>query len=68
MRLAYVFLSKSTTFSIFEHEPLQRLAEEGELMSYMHEGFWQCMDTKHEQDLLEQLLNENRAPWKKWEG
>lgn len=53
--------------TIFEHEPLQRLAEEGQLMSYMHEGFWQCMDTKHEQDLLEQLLNENRAPWKKWE-
>ena len=54
--------------TIFEHEPLQRLAEEGQLMSYMHEGFWQCMDTKHEQDLLEQLLNENRAPWKKWEN
>ena len=53
--------------TIFEREPLERLAAEGELMSYMHRGFWQCMDTKREKDLLEQLLATGKAPWKKWE-
>lgn len=53
--------------TIFEREPLEKLAAEGQLMSYVHEGFWQCMDTKHEKDLLDTLLTEKRAPWKKWE-
>ena len=52
--------------TIFEREPLERLASEGELMSYMHRGFWQCMDTKREMDILENLLAEGKAPWKKW--
>lgn len=51
----------------FEREPLQRLAEEGQLISYVHKGFWQCMDTKKEKDLLEGLWSENKAPWKSWE-
>ena len=59
------YLEDDTT--IFERAPLERLAAEGQLMSYIHEGFWQCMDTKHEKDLLDTLLAENRAPWKKWE-
>lgn len=53
--------------TIFEREPLERLAKEGELMSYIHRGFWQCMDTKREMDMLEKLLAANEAPWKKWE-
>ena len=53
--------------TIFEREPLERLAAEGQLMSYMHHGFWQCMDTKREMDILEKLLDTNQAPWKKWE-
>lgn len=53
--------------TIFEREPLERLAKEGELMSYIHKGFWQCMDTKREMDMLEKLLAANEAPWKKWE-
>ena len=53
--------------TVFEKEPLSRLAEQGELMSYMHKGFWQCMDTKREMDLLEKMLKKNMAPWKKWE-
>jgi glucose-1-phosphate cytidylyltransferase len=53
--------------TIFERAPLERLAAEGQLMSYIHEGFWQCMDTRHEKDLLEKLLVENQAPWKKWD-
>ena len=52
--------------SIFEKEPIEKLASEGELMSYNHEGFWQCMDTKREKDLLEKMWNTDSAPWKKW--
>ena len=51
----------------FEREPLERLAKEGELMSYIHEGFWQCMDNIREKNLLEKLLENNTAPWKKWD-
>ena len=53
--------------TVFEKEPLERLAEQGELMSYMHKGFWQCMDNKREMDMLEKLLASGNAPWKKWE-
>ena len=52
--------------TVFEREPLEKLAEEGELMSYMHHGFWQCMDTKREKDMLERYLSNGTAPWKKW--
>lgn len=51
---------------VFEKDVLPILAEQGELMSYSHEGFWQCMDTKREQLILENLWTSNRAPWKKW--
>ena len=50
----------------FEQQPMERLAKEGQLMSYMHKGFWQCMDTKREHDLLEELWIDHKAPWKKW--
>ena len=53
--------------TVFEKEPLERLAEEGELMSYTHKGFWQCMDTMREMEDLEKLLVAGKAPWKKWE-
>lgn len=53
--------------TVFERKPLETLAKEGELMSYIHEGFWQCMDNIREKNLLEQLLANNTAPWKKWE-
>lgn len=53
--------------TVFERAPLERLAAEGQLMSYMHRGFWQCMDTKREMDILENLLMTGEAPWKKWE-
>ena len=51
----------------FEKEPLERLANEGQLMSYVHAGFWQCMDNAREKEMLEQLLAKNAAPWKVWE-
>lgn len=52
---------------VFEKEPMKKLAEQGELMSYTHKGFWQCMDNKREMDELEKLLSRGMAPWKKWE-
>lgn len=52
--------------TIFEQYPLQTLAEEGQLMSYRHHGFWQCMDTLREKMLLDSLWEKNEAPWKVW--
>lgn len=53
--------------TIFEKGPLTLLAEKGELMSYIHEGFWQCMDNIREKAMLEKLLSDGTAPWKKWD-
>ena len=53
---------------IFEQEPLRRLANEGQLMSYKHHGFWQCMDNIREKEILEKLIAAGRAPWMKWNG
>lgn len=50
----------------FEHEPLVRLTEAGQLMAFRHPGFFQPMDTKRERDLLESLWASERAPWKVW--
>ena len=50
----------------FEHEPLERLASEGQLMAYKHDSFWQCMDTLREKRLLEKLWQSSNAPWKIW--
>lgn len=52
--------------TVFEREPMERLAIEGELMSFMHEGFWQCMDNKREMDMLEKYVETGKAPWMKW--
>lgn len=52
--------------TVFERYPLETVAKKGELMSYMHRGFWQCMDTKREKDLLEKMWETNNAPWKVW--
>jgi glucose-1-phosphate cytidylyltransferase len=50
--------------TILEKEPLEKVAQMGELMSYQHDGFWQCMDTKRDRDLLESLWETDNAPWK----
>ena len=50
----------------WEAEPLTSLAAEGQLMSYLHNGFWQPMDTLREKNLLEELWQSGRAPWKLW--
>lgn len=50
----------------WERDPLQRLAEERQLAVYKHDGFWQCMDTLRDVQLVEKLWNEGKAPWKIW--
>jgi glucose-1-phosphate cytidylyltransferase len=51
---------------IFERYPLETVAAEGQLKAYKHDGFWQCMDTLRDKELLEKLWANNKAPWKVW--
>ena len=53
--------------TVFEKTTMNRLVAAGQLMSYQHEGFWQCMDTQYEHRLLEEMWEQKRAPWKTWE-
>lgn len=50
----------------WERYPLENLAEQGQLAAYKHEGFWQPMDTLRDKNLLEELWNSGKAPWKVW--
>ena len=52
--------------TVLEKEPLQKLAAEGQLVAYKHNGFWQCMDTKREMLMLEKMISTKSAPWMKW--
>lgn len=52
--------------SVLEREPLERIAREGQLMAYQHQGFWQPMDTLREKELLESLWESGQAPWRTW--
>jgi glucose-1-phosphate cytidylyltransferase len=52
--------------TVFEDQPLKTLSALGELAVYRHEGFWQCMDTYRELELLNNLYNSDRALWKVW--
>lgn len=52
--------------TVLEKEPLERAAEKGQLMAYMFDGYWQCMDTKREMERLNKLWEQGRAPWKSW--
>jgi glucose-1-phosphate cytidylyltransferase len=51
----------------WEREPVERLAQDGQLRGYRHTGFWSCMDTLKEKNMLEELWNTGHAPWKIWE-
>ena len=53
--------------TVFEREPLERLAAENQVMAYKHDGYWHCMDTKREMDDLNALWAAGRAPWKVWD-
>jgi glucose-1-phosphate cytidylyltransferase len=50
----------------WEHEPLEKLAHDGQLSVYKHNGFWQAIDTLRDKNYLEELWNTNKAPWKVW--
>jgi glucose-1-phosphate cytidylyltransferase len=52
--------------TILEREPLERLAQEGELMAFQHRNFWHPMDTLRDKELLESRWLEGNAPWKQW--
>jgi len=52
--------------TIWEHDPLETLAREGQLSAYKHTGFWHAMDTLREKNHLDELWNNGKAPWKKW--
>jgi len=52
--------------TIFEKEPLEMLAKNNTLMAFKHRGFWQCMDTQRDKNLLENLWENDSAPWRKW--
>lgn len=54
--------------TVFETKPLERLVNKGQLMSYRHTGFWQCMDNVREKEMLEKLWASGQAPWKVWEN
>jgi glucose-1-phosphate cytidylyltransferase len=52
--------------TVWEHEPLERLARDGQLIAYRHESFWQCMDTLREKVLLEKWWESGNPPWRTW--
>lgn len=51
---------------IFEQDPLNKLAEDGELYAYKHYGFWKCMDTLRDKNELTEMWISKKAPWAKW--
>jgi glucose-1-phosphate cytidylyltransferase len=53
--------------TVWERDPMERLAADGELAAYKHPGFWQPMDTLREKNHLEALWESGKAPWKTWE-
>jgi glucose-1-phosphate cytidylyltransferase len=52
--------------TIWERDPLEMLSRDGQLMGYRHRGFWSCMDTLKEKNILEKLWQDGKAPWKIW--
>ena len=52
--------------TVLEKEPMESLAKNGELMSYRHHGFWQCMDNIYQKKKLEDMWESGNAPWKTW--
>lgn len=52
--------------TVFEKQPLETVANMGQLMAFKHEGFWKCMDTQRDKHQLEELWESGNAPWKRW--
>lgn len=62
----YIFEYIDGDDTVFEKRPMEKLAEEGQLMAYRHRGFWKCMDTQRDRKQLEDLIAGKNAPWMKW--
>ena len=62
----FEYLKDADSSCVLEREPLERLAADGELKVFRHEGFWQCMDTYRDYKYLNELWQDGNAPWKKW--
>ena len=58
------YIDGDATF--FEREPLERLARDNQLAAYKHSGFWKCMDTLRDKQVLDGMWINNCAPWKVW--
>jgi glucose-1-phosphate cytidylyltransferase len=52
--------------TVFEEFPLSKISQDGELMAYKHNGFWECMDTLRDKNHLAKLWDLDTAPWKRW--
>lgn len=52
--------------TVLERYPMEELARRGELVAYRHKGFWQCMDTLREKNMLDELVRSGEAPWMRW--
>lgn len=61
-----VFNYISDDRTIFEREPLENLAHDGQLFTYKHHGFWKPMDTQRDKNQIEELIENKKAPWIKW--
>ncbi|PZR32659.1 MAG: glucose-1-phosphate cytidylyltransferase, partial [Azospira oryzae] len=59
------YIADDTT--VFEKEPLEQLAKDGELHSFKHAGFWKCMDTLRDKNHLNELWSTNNSKWKVWQ-
>ncbi|MEF9976691.1 MAG: glucose-1-phosphate cytidylyltransferase [Oscillospiraceae bacterium] len=59
------YIKDDTT--VFEKEPIEALAAQGQLVAYKHMGFWQCMDTQREKQKLEEMWESGKAPWMMWD-
>jgi glucose-1-phosphate cytidylyltransferase len=67
-RSVFDYLGEDADQTMFEQEPVQTIAREGQLMAFPHDGFWQPMDTFSEYSLLNRLWAEGKAPWKTWKS
>ena len=54
--------------TVFERAPIERVAADGQLMAYMHHGFWKCMDTQRDKQQLEEMIISGKAPWMVWKS
>ena len=55
-------------YTVFEKQPIEKVAAEGQLMAYRHNGFWRCMDTQRDKMKLEEISASVNSPWMMWEN